>query len=190
MSMGTIIGLILVGLVTVYLFIDYYLFLKKGFDLSRRVKSFAIGSFFLGIGLFLFIFLSFGTVSEALDLSKNGIETIGVVTKSETIHRINRRTKRTYHYNTVNYDGHTDILSLDKNYEVGSRLPIVFSSVNPKTTMVGKQKTGFLEYCFAEKDIWELFIIFGLPVTFISIGIYKIRFLFFKEAKLNSLENA
>lgn len=189
MSTGTIIGIILVAIVAAYLFFDYYL-LKNGFDLSRRVKNFAVGSFFIGIGLFLFIYLSIGTISEALDLSRNGIETIGVVIKSETVHKTQRGKIRTYHYNTVDYDGHTDVLSLNENYNVGSKLPIVYSSINPKTTMVGTQKAGFFEYCFDDKDVLELFIIFSLPITFISIGIYKIRFIFLKEAKLNSLENA
>jgi hypothetical protein len=188
MSTGTMIGLILVALVASYLFIDYYL-LKKGFDLSRTVKSLAIGLFFIGIGLFLFIYMSIGTVSEALDLSKNGIETIGIVTKSETVHKTQRGKKRTYHYSTVNYDGYTDVLSLDQDYSVGSKLSIVYSSMNPKTTMVGKQKAGFIEYCFDDKSVLDLFIIFGLPITFICIGTYNLKGLFPKEAKLDTLEN-
>ena len=171
-------------LVIGYSSLDYYL-LKKGGELSRKLKSIFMGCFFIGIGIFLFCYLSLDVVKKAADLSQNGTETIGTVKDSEIVNKIQKGKKSTFHYNTVIYDGHTSILTLDRSYDVGTKLHIVYSRINPGITMLGSKKSGFIEYCMSEKGPWKLLTVSILSFFCIFIGLLKFRYFFLKEDKLN-----
>ena len=177
-----LIALALLLLVIGYSSFDYYL-LKKGVELPRKLKSIFMGIFFIGIGIFLFCYLSLEVVKKAVDLSQNGTETIGTVKESEIVNKIQKGKKSTFHYNTIVYDGNTSILTLDRSYDVGTKLNIVYSRINPGITMLGSKKSGVIEYCMSEKGPWKLLTVTILSIFCIFIGLLKFRYFFMKVDK-------
>jgi len=182
MKIETLIGLALLLLVITCISFDYYL-LKKGDDLSERLRSISAGVFFIGMGILLLYYMNVYVVKKAFDLSQNGTETICAVTKSEIVHKIQKGKNSTFHYNTVAYDGHVSVLTLDKSYDVGTKFKIVYSRSNPEISMLGPKKSSFVEYSIAEKGLWKPLIVSLMSILCIFIGLSKFRHFFHERGK-------
>ncbi len=175
------------SLVVGYLVIDNYMVTKKGFDLTRRLKYFLISIVAIPMGC-LFAWFTIDGLLESLDLSENGVEVVAVVKQSNVEHRHRRKRMRTYYKNTVVFAGTKKTFDLDRAYEVGTKLYIVYSTKNPKIAKVTRLRNGVMDYFFDGKDVWDVVILLILPFLFFTAGIRSLIFLFKKESVLDGVD--
>ncbi len=176
----------LVGLVIGYLALDHIMF-NKGYDLTRRLKYFIIPMFSFPVGALL-LWTCVSDITDSIDLAKNGVEVAAIVKESKTERKFRRKRLRTYHKNTLIYDGREKIFDLDKAYPIGAKFYLVYSERNSNNAKVSRLKSSFIEYFFNDKSLWSLFIFIALPIFCFVVGVKSVILLFKKESALDLIE--
>jgi hypothetical protein len=130
-GVGLLVCVALAGVVATYIVIDNIL-MDKGRDSTVLIKA---GFFFiLAVAM---AFLWYTTIKYDYKLYTHGIKSVAVVTGYERTVTSGRRGRVRFHdTHTLTYEGYSTKLDLDKQYPVGTRLPVRYLQSNPKFARV------------------------------------------------------
>ena len=146
--------IILVLLISLYIYVDYK-FIRKGYDLNHFFKFLMFLLIFLGC----LIFNAFDFI-EAYDLHNNGIEAWALITDVKIEKKHSRRSGlQISNYHTLLYNDYKkNRVNLDKAYNKGDRIRVVYSIKNPENLKNIRKQNSALQYFISEKSIWSLIV--------------------------------
>lgn len=126
-----------------------YSFWRLGIVVSERiwnlVKGLALATICSGI-LWLIVRPN---IYEPWVLSKDGIETTGVVKMSFSTSYVSRGGAHRNYMHVIEYDGHTFSASLRELHSKGSQVPVMYSAEHPEIAVAYPAGRTFKEHAFA-----------------------------------------
>ena len=162
---------ILLLIIIAFLAFDYFL-VGKGYNLGHFLLS------IITFAIFIFwLVSSIDEIKNSKDLAANGKEVWATVIGGNVETKFQRRRVKTNYINTLSYEGNEKKFNLDKIYDKGMKIKLVYSKNDPNNAKIMAKRDSFFDYYLYDKTLLNfLFPFFSLLACILfSLSFFKIK---------------